>query len=794
MSSSQLAKGLTLEIPFAPSLPAKFLNAYAVLNPSWLSWPVKIYNVKLLGPEAKDQEVRRKIKDVIWDLRREHEKQCRGFGFVVGIDANQVATSANWNLPVPITTDEYSVRLVRALTATATDKECRPIVEGILLEAIKMHFKEKTSPELGSLWQDYNSFCQYPVPSGDEEHIMCRRFGFGAKLLSGGTWVIRLTISTTALDSRTFADYYARGEVLLLADRLEAKRRNRVTRENQPSAIRVVQQYRTASAQVRALEFEDYDLVMDHANLSAERQVALTAQCLHCSEFKKGVITVPAGELRLILDTQITGEDHSQTIIEPAEREELTRQLRSFVDGAWAYGQTIRLSEEPVDAESLGTALIAPPDVRVRGPEGEEVVIETPEIASEASLKARARERGEHIRKYGFLVRRAIDPLLAWPSRLGQRGGVRLKEDLESIWESQGIQERFRLIEKDDVEEIRQAAEQGGHDALLAVLPERSDWPARKDDTHERIKQRIEIPSQCIHWDNTLPRQWVDRPQGELEEANPKLARRILQKYQLSLGNLLVKSHWFPFAPATPFNYNVQVGLDVGGIHDTDAMACLGYGFARPLDFLVFRLEQIPIEVQKPEPIPPDALYRGLFSLFHFVRSELLSIGIQSDFGTCVFYRDGRLLGEGDKWNETDALKRLHAEFLDRGWITESSTWTAVEVMKDAEGWRLFRGAGGVANPVAGTCVFPYEDEKTALVCTTGAPYLTQGTAHPLMIHIIDIHGTSVRERVIRDLVWQADMCFTKPDTGMRLPWVLHVADVGALQLSRSYRIAGITV
>jgi hypothetical protein len=113
--------------------------------------------------------------------------------------------------------------------------------------------------------------------------------------------------------------------------------------------------------------------------------------------------------------------------------------------------------------------------------------------------------------------------------------------------------------------------------------------------------------------------------------------------------------------------------------------------------------------------------------------------------------------------------------------------------MKDAEGWRLFRSAGGVANPVAGTCVFPYEDEKTALVCTTGAPYLPHGTAHPLMIHIIDIHGTSVRERVIRDLVWQADMCFTKPDTGMRLPWVLHVADVGALQLSRFYRIAGIT-
>ena len=61
------------------------------------------------------------------------------------------------------------------------------------------------------------------------------------------------------------------------------------------------------------------------------------------------------------------------------------------------------------------------------------------------------------------------------------------------------------------------------------------------------------------------------------------------------------------------------------------------------------------------------------------------------------------------------------------------------------------------------------------------------------MAHIIDIYGSSARERVLRDLIWQADMCFTKPDTGMRLPWVLHVADAGALQLARSYRISGIT-
>ena len=43
-------------------------------------------------------------------------------------------------------------------------------------------------------------------------------------------------------------------------------------------------------------------------------------------------------------------------------------------------------------------------------------------------------------------------------------------------------------------------------------------------------------------------------------------------------------------------------------------------------------------------------------------------------------------------------------------------------------------------------------------------------------------------------MVWEADMCFTKPDIGMSLPWVLHVSDAGALQLARSYQITGITL
>ncbi len=149
--------------------------------------------------------------------------------------------------------------------------------------------------------------------------------------------------------------------------------------------------------------------------------------------------------------------------------------------------------------------------------------------------------------------------------------------------------------------------------------------------------------------------------------------------------------------------------------------------------------------------------------------------------------------GDGDSWNEREALHRLHQHYLKRGIVTENSTWTAVEVMKGAEGWRVFRSGAEVTNPLVGLCAFPFDDDRTAIVCTTGAPFLTQGTACPLLARIIDIHGHADRNRVVEDLIWQSDLCFTKPDMGMSLPWVLNVADNGALQLSRSYKITGIT-
>jgi hypothetical protein len=780
------------EIVAPKALPATFINAYQLINTHELEWPVNLYAVDVSGATNESQEQRSYIKNLMWELRRNHKGHCRGFGFVIDVSPRLVAVPQGWNFPVPIINSAYSVRLERSFLASAKEPKDRSIITGILREAIKSHFKNQSSPVLGNLWQDYNNFCQYPTNFSDE-YLNCRRFGFAAKVLRDGRWVLRLTVGTMTLDGQTFKCYYENGKVALLAERLEAKRGHRITRNNRPAAVRILHQLADNGSPFKCMDLQDFDLVFRHAALSPSEQQALASTTLRCKSFPGPEVDLPLSEIRLFLSSEITQDDHAETIIEPVERQRLTHELRNFIDGAEIFGKHLRLSDLPVDVNTLNTCVILPPAVHVKGPNGSVEVLSAPKRNTEMEIRDRAQVRSNKIRQNGFLVQRPINPLLAWPSNAGDRAGQRMRSDLNFICESQGLPIKFGLFTYKDVEQIARHVNEKGYDAVMAVIPESSRQPFTPDNTHEKLKRRLEVPSQCIQYDHTLPQRWVDKPARAFKEADSRLSRRIRQMYELCLLNLLVKHHWFPFAPASPFNYNVQVGLDVGGVHNTHAMACLGYGFRRPTDLLVFRPEEIPIEFQKKEPIPTDSLFRGLVSLFDLIIAELQTNDLTPDFETVVFYRDGQLLGDGDSWNEREALQRLHQHYLNRGIITANSLWTAVEVMKGAEGWRIFRNGAQVTNPLVGLSVFPFDDDQSAIVCTTGAPFLTQGTACPLLTQIIDIYGHAHRDQVIQDLVWQSDLCFTKPDMGMSLPWVLNVADNGALQLSRSYKITGIT-
>jgi hypothetical protein len=768
------------------------LNGFELSNCSELRWPVQILDVILKDGEPQTHEDLGKLRNIIWSLRMDHKSACRGYGFVVDAGKCQVAIPSGWKLPLPIENSQFSVRLHRELVADVSTHVGRRIVCAIVREAIKKHFKDGQTGTLGPLWQDFNGFAQVPSQSSTG-YIMCRRFAVQLKEIAEGRLLLQCNVGTLTVDNLTIEQHYLAGTVLELYEMIETKRAGRTNRDNRPFAIRALHQF--PSGGVQAVEIADCDDLVRDSRLPALDQAALApVKELQCTHFPKPPVRVPASELRLILDSQITAEEHGETIIEPTERMDWIFKIRNFIDGMDAFGCKLSISARPFAPSSDTVMEILPPMIAVRGRDAHEIVIPVPRQFGEHALLDRARSRADHIRQNGFLVRRPINPVLAFPKRLGEKRAVRMKRDLETIWNSQGVGATFGLCVYDRVEDIHRFVESNNNDSMLAVLPEGSDGSiGGGEDTYDRIKRRIEVPSQCLQHNHTLPSRLADLSAEELRRKEPKKSRRVTQTYELCLANLLVKHNCFPFAPREPFQYNVQVGLDVGGVHNSDVMACLGYGFRNPQEGIILLPEEIPVAVAKKEPIPTDSLYAGLLAIFDKLHSELTKLGVRPDLSTTIFYRDGQLLGDGEAWNERDALLRVHRELMTRGWITEASTWTAVEVLKGGHGWRLFREAHQYLNPIVGQCCFPFDNPSIGLVATTGAPYLTQGTAQPLCIRIHDINGLSDRTSVVTDLIWQADLCFTKVDMGMSLPWVLNVADTGALQLSRSYHITGIT-
>jgi hypothetical protein len=780
----------------ASGLPETFLSCYEIANADAIRWGVRLYKVRRAGGQPSHAE-RGEAKQAIWNLWKKNKALCRGYGFVIDVDEETVAVSADWNLP-DAQKGDFHVTYDRALTTDPGDPAHRVLLAGILREAIKARFKNTPSDALGELWQDYDRFCQVPQFEKGQEYHFCRKFGAAPKVLAGNRWVIQPLITTATLDGWTFADYFRNGEVVALVGMIEAKQANRLDRRNRPAAVRVLRS-ETESGETShgVVELEEPNLLEGFASLSPREQAQKADGSIRCIPYGRPAVEVPFAELRLVLDTQITQADHSQTILEPADRNYLAGTLQDFLDGMEVGKVTVRLSETPVDVASLPNQVVAVPALRVRAAGRDRVneqLTAVPNPLTEATLKSRGQQRRDALQKFGFLQGYPINPGLAWPKRFGAARARRMADDVNRLLVSAGITFKFNSFLYGDVEELRRHVEKQKIDALFAVLPEGWRKPFDEESTHEKIKRRIDVPSQCIQHDHTLPEVWVGRPHADIQREDWKLARRIAQRYELCLWNLFAKLGWVPFAPADAFAYNVHVGLDVGGRHNNRAMACLGYGYAAPSKGLLFRPEEIPIDVQKVEPIPTNCLTQGLLSLFEQVHAELTATGVKPDFERTLFFRDGRLLGDGEDWNELDALKAVLNKLRERGWVGDAAVWTAVEVMKNAEEWRVMRGGSDVSNPLVGQCVFPFDDEMTGLVCTTGAPYLPQGTAAPLKIGIVDVHGRADRGDVVRDLVWEADMCFTKPDMGMSLPWVLHVADAGALQLSRSYRVNGITL
>jgi len=770
------------------------LNGYLISNLAELRWKAAIYKIE---PAARVSTPNRAtVKEVMWNFKKAHGGLCPGYGFIVEVDEDCVAVPAEWQIPDGTGWEGHAFRRVDEAEIHGGDPRQAILFARIVKDALRSHLKKMGPAVLGPLWQDYSTLCQIPTSQTENGFAFCRRFDFDAKPLSNGRWALRFTVSTASIDAEPITRYYAEGRVGELANLIRAKLSQRTNRRGRPVKVRVLHgTTNNGQRNARVLDLFSPDQILDDAKLSPSEQKERANLELQCQDFVKGAIAVPRQHCYLILDSQITHDDHDETILEPGERAEWAKRLRDVTDGCEIIGKRMVLSSIPLGGGDFESLHILPPALHVRDAFGL-TVLDAPAEATAKCLHERAKAREHHVRRFGFYESRPLAPLLAVPAILDRRVGETVGTLLNQLLEERNIAFRFPApFFYKDVASVQRQIENGRHDVLFCVLPEGRYEAFSDHNTHEQIKRRIPVPSQCVCHDNAFPKPLRGMSFEQGLKRDPRLGRRMKNQVELCLSNLLVKAQWFPFIPAECANYNVHIGFDVGGKLNTTVVASIGYGFGNPNGGFLFKTVEIEMNSEKGEPVPLDPLFHGLLRLIEETREALESIGEQPNFDRVLFMRDGQLLGDGDEWNEIDALTRLLAHCKSNEWLGPAPIWSAVELMKAGDGWRVLkRAAGKVENPLVGYCCFPFPSPKEGLLCTTGEPYLSQGTAMPIKFRIQEIAGVSLRENVLRDLVWEADMCFTKLDMGQSLPWTLHIADTGALQLSRSYQISGIPV
>lgn len=771
------------------------LNAYEIQFPPGFKVPVTTYVVQRVGDEVQSNEDRGVIVGIIWDYYRENKHHCRGREyFVVDLDADRVAVPAGWQLPNCADFEGFSIAEETSYDASPGDTEHNSLLLKLIQDGVKKHFANNRSDALGPLWKSFGDFCQFPKQKSRGDFCFCRRFIVAPVAITPNRFAMRVGVRTTCLDGRTLDYYYREGKVAELAEMISRKQNSGTDRKGKPFGIHVwLDESTDQMVGAKQLELVDPDAVIEAGKLTSVEQRRLADGTASCQEFKKPAVDVNLANLRLVLNTDITTEQHRETIIRPDERWRLQEGVRQSLTGLMVAGRTLTLASEPIDADSLNALNIRPPAVRVLNEWQQPVEIDTPSEFSFDALKERAKSRMRCVERNGFLNSMDISLALAWPTKLRKSRATRMQRDLNYMLKKRNIRHEFRLVNYRDVEELRKKLADAGHDAVMVVLPEHSSQSGRPNDTHEQLKKRLDIPSKCIHHDNTLPEDLTQIRVRDLGEADKKTFNQVKQKYRLTLDHLLVKHGWIPFEPAEPFHFNVHVGLDVGGRRNDTVVACMGYGFGEAKQALTFFTQQIHVEKGKAEPIPTDSLFAGLLQLFEHANSEAKAAGLELDYESVLFIRDGAMLGAGDDWNERDALTRLRAKLVSEGFASNSARWGVAEIHKRAEEWRMFDRLGNtVKNPLVGRCIYDFQRPNEGLLTTTGRPYLFHGTAQVLKVATSSIAGKCDFQEIIQDVAWESDLGFTRPDMGRGLPWVLHGADSGALHASRGYKLIGL--
>ena len=221
-----------------------------------------------------------------------------------------------------------------------------------------------------------------------------------------------------------------------------------------------------------------------------------------------------------------------------------------------------------------------------------------------------------------------------------------------------------------------------------------------------------------------------------------------------------------PWRPNSAGSYEAQVVIDVG--HDRRYFA---------LSLLIARSEEKTPSFRMVTNVRVKADHKQETINQHILTDELVrlvqeTLGYQHEpLASLLVLRDGRTVG-GELQGVIDGVARLR----NFGMLTPEASVDVVDIHKESlkpiRLWEL-EPDGRIANPLEGTAIVV--NEKMALLTTTGAATLHQGTAEPVMLAATSC-GTDVL-RAAEAVFAVAQLNWSSPRVAQRLPLPLKRTD-----------------
>jgi len=288
------------------------------------------------------------------------------------------------------------------------------------------------------------------------------------------------------------------------------------------------------------------------------------------------------------------------------------------------------------------------------------------------------------------------------------------------------------------------------HGYALLILPSRGESAL-----HNYIKKRLwpHIQCQCASADSIASFYENDRSSWVVNEESRRRYSSYL--HYLALGVLMVNRKWIS-ALSEPLKYDVHIGIDVLNRMGGFTYVYLGGKKAYFRSYPTPQKEKL--SARNLRKVLRDDLERDIHDL-----------GITPRH--IVVHRDGQSFS-----TEIKGLHEAISSLKGEGVIGPDTLVGMIEIHKQsayplrmAEGIRL----DSLDNPRVGSW-FRLSD-KDGIVCNTGAPFLTQGTAKPLHVRIADGHLEI--EKVLEDVFALSNLTWAAPDKCQRLPITTKLGD-----------------